>query len=85
MSRSSTTGKAAVLSVAVLGASVTLTAPAYAYIDPGSAGIALQAIVGAFAAGLVTLKLYSHRIKNFFFHSKTVEAETNDKKSGPTH
>jgi hypothetical protein len=43
---------------------------ASAYIDPGVASLALQAIVGALAAGLLTIKLWWHRVKSFFFGNK---------------
>ena len=35
--------------------------PALAYLDPGSSGLILQAIVGAIAAGLVAIKIYWRR------------------------
>ena len=40
--------------------------PAHAYLDPGTGSIILQAIVGTIAGGLVLIKLYWYRIKNFF-------------------
>ena len=39
---------------------------AYAYIDPGTGSIIIQAIVGAFAAGGIFLKKYWYKLKNFF-------------------
>jgi hypothetical protein len=36
-----------------------------AYLDPGSAGIIVQMIVGGVAAAAVTTKLYWRRIKRF--------------------
>ena len=41
-------------------------APAYAYIDPGTGGLIVNAIVGAIAGGLVLLKVYWTKIKLFF-------------------
>jgi|TARA_B110000483_G_C18160623_1_gene529168 hypothetical protein len=38
---------------------------AYAYIDPGTGGIILQAIIGAIAATSLTIKIYWQKIKDF--------------------
>ena len=40
------------------------------YIDPGTGTIILQAIVGAIAAGIVTIKLYWYKLKAFFTKKK---------------
>ena len=40
--------------------------PAYAYLDPGSASIALQAILAALAGGVATIKFWGHKIKGIF-------------------
>lgn len=37
--------------------------PAYAYLDPGTGSIMLQAIMGAIAGGLVFGRTYLHRLK----------------------
>lgn len=46
-----------------------LSAPAYAYIDPGSGSFLLQALIGAIAAGAVALRSHWRRgiaaIKSF--------------------
>ena len=39
-----------------------LTTKAHAYLDPGTGSIILQGIIGALAAGVVTLKLYWHKL-----------------------
>ncbi len=39
--------------------------PAYAYLDPGTGSVILQATIGALAAGAVVTKLYWHRILRF--------------------
>ncbi len=44
---------------------------AYAYIDPGSGSIILQAILGAIAAGGLTIKIYWNKLKDFFKRKKT--------------
>lgn len=40
--------------------------PAFAYIDPGTGSIILQALLGAIAAIGATATLYLNKIKNFF-------------------
>jgi hypothetical protein len=50
------------IALCVFGA---LTAPAYAYIDPGSGSIILQGILAAIAAVAVTAKLWWHRLLVF--------------------
>jgi len=42
------------------------SSPAYAYLDPGAASIALQAILAALAGGLATIKIWGHKIKGIF-------------------
>jgi hypothetical protein len=51
-------------------ASFILTTNAYAYIDPGTGTIIIQAIVGALAAGAVTIKIYWYKLKAFFTKKK---------------
>jgi hypothetical protein len=48
------------------GASLGSTDNAYAYLDPGSASLLLQGIIGAVAAGLVVIKLYWQKLKGLF-------------------
>ena len=43
-----------------------LTSKAYAYMDLGSASALLQIIISGFIGGLIAIKLYFLRIKNFF-------------------
>ncbi len=38
---------------------------AYAYLDPGTGSIILQAILGFIAASLATLSFYWNKVKNF--------------------
>lgn len=47
-----------------------LISRANAYIDPGSGSIILQAIIGALAAGGLTIKIYWNKFKNFFKKKK---------------
>ena len=39
---------------------------AFAYLDPGTGSIILQAILGAIAAGLSYCAFYWNKVKNFF-------------------
>jgi hypothetical protein len=41
-----------------------LTGNAYAYLDPGTASIALQVIIGAVASGLFMMKIYWAKFKS---------------------
>ena len=43
-----------------------LTNNAYAYLDPGTGSIILQAILGAIAAGFSYCAFYWNKVKNFF-------------------
>ncbi len=45
---------------------LALAAPAYAYIDPGTAGIILQAIIGGSVAALALIANFWYNIKAFF-------------------
>jgi len=55
----------AIRSISICFFVMFISEPAYAYIDPGSAGLLLQAIIGAIAAGAVALKIYWRRIVAF--------------------
>ena len=48
----------------------TFNTNAYAYLDPGTGTIIIQAIVGAIAAGAVTIKIYWYKLKAFFKKKK---------------
>tara|TARA_B100000989_G_C19366954_1_gene395707 strand:+ start:606 stop:761 length:156 start_codon:yes stop_codon:yes gene_type:complete len=48
---------------------------ANAYIDPGTGTIIIQAIVGAIAAGAVTIKIYWYKLKSFFVKKKNKDLE----------
>lgn len=43
---------------------------ASAYLDPGTGNMILQAVVGAVAGGLVVMKIYWNRLKEFLFPSR---------------
>jgi hypothetical protein len=57
--------------------SAAMTAPAYAYLDPGSVSMALQVAVWAVASGLVLCKMYLSRIARFFRRTISPSAEVN--------
>lgn len=42
----------------------------YAYIDPGSGSVIIQAIIGAIAACGVAVKMYWYKFKRFFKKNK---------------
>ena len=55
--------------IRILGAAlilITITKPAYAYIDVAIGSLILQAIVGGFFAFLVVWRDWTTKIKNFF-------------------
>ena len=43
-----------------------LLTPAFAYLDPGTGSIILQAIIGAFAVAGATISVYWQRVRSFF-------------------
>lgn len=45
---------------------LTFTNYTYAYVDPGSGGALITAILGFFAAIIYTIKKYFYKIKSFF-------------------
>lgn len=55
------------LPVLTLSAALTtISTPAWAYLDPGSISLGLQAVLAVVVGGLVSLKLYWHRLKTVF-------------------
>jgi hypothetical protein len=52
--------------IASLGILLFATEPAYAYIDPGTGSIILQAVVGALAAVALFWRLFLIKVKTFF-------------------
>ncbi len=45
---------------------IVVPAPAHAYLDPGSASMIVQMIIGAVAGVVIAVKVYWHKIKGFF-------------------
>ena len=58
---------------------IFFSGPAHAYLDPGTGSIILQAIVGTIAVGMVSIKLYWYRIKNFFKNRTPEEPKDSNK------
>ena len=58
---------------------VVLINNAYAYLDPGTGSIILQAILGFIAASLATLSFYWNKVKTFLckFFKKDKKSENN--------
>lgn len=58
--------------------------PAHAYLDPGTGSMILQGIIGAVVGGLIALKLYWSRLKEFLsVRRMRRSAESKDRPSGP--
>ena len=45
---------------------MTYSENAYAYLDPGTGSVVIQAIVGGVLGGLFVLKMYWHKFIGFF-------------------
>ena len=55
------------ISITAIGSGLTLLSlPTYAYLDPGTGSALIQGLIAAVAAVGVTIKLYWHRIVDFF-------------------
>lgn len=67
------------LGAASLVALLAMTTPSFAYLDPGTASIALQAIVAALAAGSVTAGIYWNKVKALFVGRRATETKKGDK------
>ena len=62
------------LSAIILIVALTLfSTPAYAYIDPASGSMFIQALVLAIAGGLLTISVYWQRLKAFLGFGKRQE------------
>lgn len=58
------------------------TQSAYAYLDPGTASLILQGIVGAIGAGMVAISLYWRRFVGIFKNEVPDEASPTDHDGG---
>ncbi|MCC6948213.1 MAG: hypothetical protein IT539_10650 [Bradyrhizobiaceae bacterium] len=50
----------------VAAMTIAMTAPGYAYLDPGTGSILLQAIIGGVAATLFVVRGYLYRLRGWF-------------------
>ena len=66
------------ISIFVIIFSLILSTNSYAYIDPGSGSIILQAIIAAFAGAGTAITIYWKKVKLFF--SKIFKKKDNEKK-----
>lgn len=62
------------VSAILLAFLITLPSPAYAYLDPGTGSLILQAAIGTVAGALVALRIYWQKIKTFFTTKRTAES-----------
>jgi dolichol kinase len=70
--------KTLALTFAGLLATIFYSAPAYAYLDPGTGSIILQLLLGGVAGGLVIFKLYWARLKSFFVRDPKPQDKSED-------
>lgn len=54
---------------------VAVSQPAHAYIDPGTAGLLLQALIGGAVGALFVIRLYWQKIKTLLGLSKKPEGK----------
>ena len=59
----------------------TVSEPAYAYLDPGSVSLAVQAIVAGIAGAALTWKYWWHRVLEIFGLRKNRDMETNQEEN----
>ena len=50
----------------LFGVYASLSAPAYAYLDPATGSIAIQALIGAVATWIMYSKMFAAKAKNWF-------------------
>ena len=65
-------------SIFVIIFSLLFSTNSYAYIDPGSGSIILQAIIAAFAGAGTAITIYQKKVKLFF--SKIFKKKDNERK-----
>ena len=57
---------------------LTWTAPAMAYIDPGSGSAIMSAIIGGFVAISLVVKTYWYKIKAIFSKKESIQDNSED-------
>ena len=55
-----------VRAVVLFAVYASLTSPAYAYLDPATGSIAIQALIGAVATWIMYSKLFAQKVRSFF-------------------
>lgn len=68
--------------IAAVGLIPLLHSPAYAYLDPGTSSIILQAVVGAVAAAGLIFRSYLYRFFSLFRRSAKSDPSTDGKNNG---
>ena len=60
----------AVRFAALFAVYVSLASPAFAYLDPATGSIALQALIGAVATWVMYSKMFAAKVKSYFRRGK---------------
>jgi hypothetical protein len=47
-----------------------LSSPAYAYLDPATGSIAIQALIGLFATWMMYSRMFAQKVRSFFARRK---------------
>jgi len=55
-----------------------LSTPAHAYLDAGTGSLIIQAVIGTIAGGLVAIRIYWQKIKDFFGRSASEQESDNN-------
>ena len=63
------------MSLSAAGLFAVASEAAYAYLDPGTGSMLLQALIGAVAGAWIVLRLYWDKIKGFFSRSNRKSPE----------
>ncbi len=57
---------------------LTVSGPAFAYLDPSTGSMIMSAIIGVFATLLIAAKAYWYRLKRFFGGGRSKRASAED-------
>ncbi len=66
--------------VCVLGITIGFTAPAHAYLDPGTGSLLLQGLIATMVAAAATGSIYWGKIRSFFAKKKEPDDSPSDMK-----
>jgi len=72
-------GKYAIFVTYFVVATLAFPSTSYAYLDPGTGSIILQAIVGSIAAAGAVAGLYWQKVKSFFAKDRAAAGEGGEK------